>query len=258
MSLEGIKELSKKDFIAVLEFVDSCLSVTGEERFCDLIGDIKCFVPHDFATCGVAKVKNKALSTVMGIVNVSYPEEWMALYLKKKFHINDPITRTHFSNFKPQIWSKTYQKYPDIDPKFLSMAQDFGLSEGLTYGVVEPGDSIGSLFSFAGASQKPSRRHIVFLELIVPHLHQALIRILREKKKKEILKEGGIALPLSLREEEILNWLKLGKTSWEISVILNISERTAKFHVHNIMKKLNAVTRGHAVAKAIELEIIRL
>ncbi|MCK5508479.1 MAG: hypothetical protein KAI50_08160 [Desulfobacterales bacterium] len=39
---------------------------------------------------------------------------------------------THFSHFKPQIWSKTYQKYPDVDPKILSMTQDFGLIEGLT------------------------------------------------------------------------------------------------------------------------------
>lgn len=61
-----------------------------------------------------------------------------------------------------------------------------------------------------------------------------------------------------MREIEILNWLKLGKTNWETSVILNISERTVKFHVHNIMRKLNAVTRGHAVAKAIELGIIEL
>lgn len=258
MSLEAIKELTKKDFIAVLELINSCLSVSDEKRFCDLIGDMKLFVPHNFATCGVAKVENGALSNIIDIANVSYPEEWMALYLKNEFHIIDPIARTHFSNFRPQIWSETYQKHPDINPQFLSMAQDFGLSEGLTYGVMQPGDSIGSLFSFAGPSQKPSRRHIAFLELIVPHLHQALIRILQEKKKKEILKESGIALPLSFREEEILNWLKLGKTNWEISVILNISERTVKFHVHNIMRKLNAVTRGHAVAKAIELEIIEL
>lgn len=258
MSLEAIKELTKKDFIAVLEFVNSCLSVSDEEHLCDLIGNIKLFVPHDFATCGVAKVENGALSNVIDIVNVSYPEEWMALYIKNNFCIIDPIARTHFSSFKPQIWSKTYQRYPDVDSKFLSMAQDFGLSEGVTYGVMEPGSSIGSLFSFAGPSPKLSHRHIIFLELIVPHLHQALIRILQEKKKREILKESGIALPLSFREEEILNWLKLGKTNWEISVILNISERTVKFHVRNIMRKLNAVTRGHAVAKAIELEIIEL
>lgn len=256
--MRNLKELPKKELIALFEFITSCLSATDEKHFCNLIEYFKSFVPHDFTVCGIAKVKNQALSDVIDIVNVSYPKEWMALYFKNNFQRIDPIMHTHFSHFKPQIWSKTYQKYPDIDPNFLSMAQDFGLIEGLTYGVMEPGNSIGSLFSFAGSSQKLSRRHIAFLELIVPHLHQALIRILKEKKKRGILKESGIALPLSLREIEILNWLKLGKTNWETSVILNISERTVKFHVHNIMRKLNAVTRGHAVAKAIELGIIEL
>lgn len=254
----SLKKLTKKDFISVLELINSCLSVSDEERFYGLLDDIKLLVPHDFAVCGIAKIKNRTLSNVIDIVNVSYPEEWMALYLKNNFHIIDPIAHTHFSNFKPQIWSKTYQKYPDIDPKFLSMAHDFGLSEGLTYGVMEPGGHIGSIFSFAGSSQKASRRHLMFLKLVIPHLHQALVRILQEKKKKNILTETGITLPLSSREEEMLNWLKLGKTNWEISVILNIGERTVKFHVHNIMEKLNAVTRGHAVAKAMELGIIEL
>jgi FixJ family two-component response regulator len=58
--------------------------------------------------------------------------------------------------------------------------------------------------------------------------------------------------PLSRRESEVLNWLKTGKTSWDISVILGISERTVNFHVRNIIQKLNAVSRIHAVAVAAE------
>lgn len=61
---------------------------------------------------------------------------------------------------------------------------------------------------------------------------------------------------LSLREKEVLNWLKKGKTSWDISVILGISERTVNFHINNIMQKLDAVSRTHAVAIAIEAELI--
>lgn len=61
---------------------------------------------------------------------------------------------------------------------------------------------------------------------------------------------------LSPREKEVLNWLKKGKTSWDISVILCISERTVNFHIKNIMQKLDAVSRIHAVAKAIERGLI--
>jgi len=61
---------------------------------------------------------------------------------------------------------------------------------------------------------------------------------------------------LSKREIEVLTWSKRGKSSWEISAILNISERTVNFHVNNIMQKLNAVSRIQAVAVAIERGLI--
>ena len=65
--------------------------------------------------------------------------------------------------------------------------------------------------------------------------------------------QGNEVIPqLSNREREVLLWLKRGKSSWEIAVILNITERTVNFHVRNIMVKLNAVSRTQAVAVAIE------
>ncbi len=63
---------------------------------------------------------------------------------------------------------------------------------------------------------------------------------------------------LSKREREVLIWLTKGKSSWEVSVILNISERTVNFHVRNIMQKLNSVSRTQAVAVAIEKGIINM
>jgi two-component system nitrogen regulation response regulator NtrX len=64
------------------------------------------------------------------------------------------------------------------------------------------------------------------------------------------------AFDLSLREKEVLNWLKKGKSSWDIATILHISERTVNYHVTNIMQKLNAVTRTQAVAVALEHKLI--
>ncbi len=61
---------------------------------------------------------------------------------------------------------------------------------------------------------------------------------------------------LSAREKELLNWLKLGKSSWDISVILGISESRTNYHVYNIMRKLNAVNRPQAVAVAVRLGLI--
>ena len=61
---------------------------------------------------------------------------------------------------------------------------------------------------------------------------------------------------LSKRELEILAFFIRGKTAWETSRILSISEDTVRFHCKNIRAKLNAANMVHAAAKAIHSELI--
>lgn len=55
---------------------------------------------------------------------------------------------------------------------------------------------------------------------------------------------------LSPRELEVLHWVCLGKTNSEIGQILGISHWTAKVHVGNVLRKLNASNRTQAAAFA--------
>ena len=56
-------------------------------------------------------------------------------------------------------------------------------------------------------------------------------------------------IKLTDRERDALAWVAEGKSDWEISVILGVSETTARFHVDNARKKLGAVNRAQAVAR---------
>lgn len=90
------------------------------------------------------------------------------------------------------------------------------------------------------------------IQLIVHHLHLALCQVCDNKP-------SSINPPLaSAREKEVLDWLKQGKCSWQISVILGISKRTVNFHVCNIMDKLDAANRPQALAVATRLGPIEL
>jgi DNA-binding CsgD family transcriptional regulator len=66
--------------------------------------------------------------------------------------------------------------------------------------------------------------------------------------------DGDLLQLLSKREREVLGWLRMGKTSWDISVILRISERTVNYHVNNIIRKLGVVNRMQAVSMAANLD----
>lgn len=63
---------------------------------------------------------------------------------------------------------------------------------------------------------------------------------------------------LSKREGEILHLLAKGKSNGDISTVLNISERTVKFHINSIMKKLNAHNRTHAVIIALQGDLVEI
>lgn len=63
-------------------------------------------------------------------------------------------------------------------------------------------------------------------------------------------------IQLTARERDALAWVAEGKSDWEISVILGLSESTVRFHVDNARKKLGAVNRAQAVARIAAARMI--
>ena len=61
---------------------------------------------------------------------------------------------------------------------------------------------------------------------------------------------------LSARERECLEWAAKGKTSWETSKIIGVTESTIIYHLRNATRKLNAANRLHAVTKALKASLI--
>ena len=77
--------------------------------------------------------------------------------------------------------------------------------------------------------------------------------------ERESVKNKGISEEtprITEREIECLQWASIGKTAWEISVILSISERTVGFHLANAAVKLQANNRTHAVSTALKKGLI--
>jgi LuxR family quorum sensing-dependent transcriptional regulator len=63
------------------------------------------------------------------------------------------------------------------------------------------------------------------------------------------LAEGEDEVRLTARERDVFSWVAEGKSDWEISVILGVSETTVRFHADNARRKLGAVNRAQAVAR---------
>lgn len=239
--------LSKQDTVSLLELIQASLVCDREEQLKALIQGMRSLLPFDSAVCSMVKTENGELTEQCDVINVSYPTEWLELYFESDFHLIDPILIENFTKFGVQYWSDTYKKHGS--PKeFIAMAEDFELKGGYSCGVMDFTKREGSLFSLAGAFPDHPRNRAI-LDILVPHLHQALSTVTRGNRVQS-------AATLTAREQEVLIWIREGKGSWEISMILGISERTVKFHTAAILNKLGAANRAHAVAIALSSGMI--
>lgn len=248
--------LSNRDSLSLLELIQASLACKREEHLKSLILSMHSILPFDFGVCSLVKTGNCKLTDqcddftdLFDIINVSYPAEWLDLYVKRGFHLIDPIIKENFTNFGVQYWTETYKKY--VSPKeFITLAKDFGLKEGYSCGVMDHTQREASLFSLAGEISDHPRNRLI-LDILAPHLHQALSHVSRGKRVQP-------TATLSAREKEVLIWIREGKSSWDISMILDISERTVKFHTTAILNKLGAANRAHAVAIALSSGMISM
>jgi DNA-binding CsgD family transcriptional regulator len=94
--------------------------------------------------------------------------------------------------------------------------------------------------------------------LIAPFQHNYSSQ--RGVSKSSGAKLGGpkIESNLTRREHDILQLIAGGMSSKEIARHLGISIGGVNFHILNVMKKLGAATRAHAVARAILLGLLFL
>jgi LuxR family transcriptional regulator, quorum-sensing system regulator CviR len=173
----------------------------------------------------------------------------MSIYTTNQWNNIDPLHKVNFTQFKLQYWSDTFKQHGEPE-NMRSVFDDFNIKDGYAYGVRNISGNKGSIFCFAAEKMKKEKRTELILELLVPHYHETLNRILSKNHADRTI--------LSPREEEIMKWIMQGKNTWEVSIILKISERTVKFHIDNIMKKLDAVNRTHAVAIALRENLIAL
>jgi DNA-binding CsgD family transcriptional regulator len=62
---------------------------------------------------------------------------------------------------------------------------------------------------------------------------------------------SGRSARLSARERDVLGGLACGESTEQIGISLAMSPHTVRTHLRNIMRKLEARSRAHAVAIAI-------
>ena len=141
--------------------------------------------------------------------------------------------------------------------EFARELERIGATELTAHGACDADGQVGSFFVFASRPGTSGPAQAYLLQLALPSLHAAWTRVqIDGNAAASVRSSPAEATALTSRELEILRWISLGKSNFEVGAILRISPLTVKNHVQKILRKLNVVNRTQAVGKALESRII--
>jgi LuxR family transcriptional regulator, quorum-sensing system regulator BjaR1 len=195
-----------------------------------------------YVMCGLpdaqADFKNRVLAN-------GWPTEWSRLYLTENLAKNDPVERHCLRSVNPFDWCNApYDSEAEPDAgDVMRRAAEFGLKKGFCV-PIHYGDGPGAAVSISGEQPDLGPGVRPAMHLMALYAHHRVRSLIGHPRNKA----GHV---LTDREREVLNWAVVGKTDWEIGVILKISERTARAHMANAAKKLHASNRTHTVVEAL-------
>lgn len=143
--------------------------------------------------------------------------------------------------------------------QFFGEAGEFGISFGFTVPIHGPHAQFSALTVTSDVPAHLADRLISanrFLIHVMGLYYNEHVGSILLKQIQGPEREGSIAPVLSVREKDCLSWVAQGKSSWEISRLFGISERTVNFHIENAKRKLGVYSRQHAVVKAVIMKLI--
>lgn len=238
------KERRHAEFFDV---IGSSLAISTPEQFCAWAqGDLQHIFPHGMLVCGIGMIENQS-AHIQKLLTCNFPPEYIQSLHQTGGMGSSPVFAQWIKTRRPVLFELSAQH---SQSPWLENFQRHGLHNMAAHGQCDVNSRTTSYFGFSKIPGSLTPRHANLLEMLVPHLHVALIRALNGVKKKP---RTSKAKPPSLtkREHEILQWLGSGKTNWEIAQVLNISEHTVKNHVQRVLVKLKVNTRAQAVAKGL-------
>lgn len=188
----------------------------------------------------------------------TYPPAWVERY-SQLYLQDDPLTEDLPDRRLPFLWSEVFiaDKLTAKQKDMVTEAQEHGLVNGLTVPIHGKNGEFATVNFVPDASGDANStiayyRHLLHLMALYYHDHAA--RILVDKAMSSPRQKSL----LSPREKEVLQWTARGKSNWEISTVLGISEKSVEFHLDSARRKLQVHNRTHAVVKAIMLNQIRV
>ncbi len=242
------------DEAALIKLMDSLGRInTGDKLISWVRKDLQSIFPHGAFICGVGRIHPAGVSPVKLYVS-NFPLDYLQSLKQADGLYFSSAIQNWLATGEVQLLELGKTDDAELDPDWLERFKASNLQNLAAHGVYDFTRQHASYFSFHQIPGTPGARHRFLLQMLVPHMHAALLRILHKIKKDK--SAVGANRALTTRELEVLTWVCEGKTSTEIATILNISPSTVRNQIQSILVKLRVNTRAQAAAKAIKKGLV--
>jgi LuxR family quorum sensing-dependent transcriptional regulator len=177
----------------------------------------------------------------------AWPQKFSEHYARENYYYDDPVAAWCRRSTAPFEWSEA-RFDRDAWPRaaeVMDVAARFGMRAGFCVPVGRS-NGVQSCVNVAGEMPDFDSEAKRAVHLISLYAHARALALSDPNRPANAVQ--GL---LNERERETLAWTAMGKSSWEISMILGVSERTVNWYITNSSRKLGAVNRTQAVVQAI-------
>lgn len=240
---------------ALLRTVEAAASVgTRHQFFVWLRLHLHRFVPHDVLLCLPGRAAGAAASDALIFNSIPLPEPVVSSLAQ---------SASPFWRDLSAAWVLEGRRPAEVllaglsDNDAVRGLRKAGFVSLTVHGVdASCGVQPSLLLAFAHTAPGDASWRRVGLQLCLPQIHFAVMRVLREGQHDGELGGAVHRHLLTQRELEVLKAVRSARGNLEIGEQLGISALTVKNHLRTIMRKLGARNRVQAVAEAMARQLI--
>lgn len=187
----------------------------------------------------------------------SFPAEWVKKYINHGLYRHDPVLKLASHTLISFRWNQLNLLHANAqDRNFFRESVKYNLLQGFTLPLHDYENNIATL-NLCSNSQpdlltqrsiaQMGRLYVLFLSI-----HH---RFLQDRSRYYATLHDKMEKKLTSRETQVLHWASIGKTYREIAIIMGITESTVKFHIGNLITKLDVINAKQAIKKASDLHL---
>lgn len=239
-----------------LQLVMKAMAVSQYPEFLSLIRtELRQLLPFQIAIMGMGYLTSNGTVQPHRLISIDFPVDYLKAIGTEDGGFTSPSMLSWMQTRQPQLFELTQADASTMPADWLKKVQRYGLRNMASHGVHDLQGRCTSYFCLCNLSVSLVDRHVALLEMVVPILHAALLKVIDQAPPLGI--EPALSeQSFTPRETELLQWIASGKSQKEIAAGLFLSRHTVRNHLNRLYAKLDVHKATEAIERAKVLGLL--